>query len=119
MTLKEILKMPFGVTLNSEKIAITAGNKAILCADTLGETYTYHYLELREEFKDFLQQALNKKLDRDFGEKKRWQCFDTGYCLILSCPNCEFDKKLDDEPNWKYNQYCPCCGIPLDPPEEK
>ena len=122
-TLKELLKLPF----ECEKGRIYFDNERYLfvkfmVANILKPPNGFATSVLKE-LECFTTQALNNEYQRVYGEPKQWgqetcNMFDED--VILNCPNCSeeyrFECALEDIAFARYN-YCPSCGVKLDPPE--
>jgi ribosomal protein L33 len=113
-TLKELLKPPF--TLDQDAVGdifITDKSKRFVLKMPA--------LKVDKEMADFANAALNEKAEREFGERKRWVRAKNKVDWL--CRNCGIDFYLrgtsnEYTPDKLYYQYCPHCGMRLDPPEE-
>ena len=133
-TLKEVIKFPFkhddcavGDVLCSFR---TAGGgieqRRVMQIRGWGSFQYYENgEELQDEFKDWVVQALNEKLERDFGEPLRWEYdeFDVNDFTVgcfIECPECKAGYEYDHnyENFFQMHHYCPSCGVRLLPPKE-
>ncbi len=104
-TLKELLKPPFKYDLSNCKLKLNNSGKKYLtiqCADKND----------RNLIVGFVEQALNEKWERQFGDPKHWLEESNGFIsVVYRCPECNKNNVLD-------TMYCPSCGQRLFPPEE-
>jgi len=122
-TLKEILKPPFFSCGDlSLDWMIECGylgsesNQHFLCTVYGRRFLGYENCEqLQKELREFVEQALNEKWERDFTGPPRWQRELTCQgkpSKFSSCPKCTY---ITD----KVTNYCPSCGRRLLPPKEE
>jgi hypothetical protein len=111
-TLKELLKMPFEFDNN---LSLCLGDNFIL--DVLFKNWDTEEDNI-VAVKKFVEQALNEKRERDFGEPMRWK-MNPEELLVnqpwCECPKCGLGRYGKPQPHY---HYCPSCGQRLLSPEE-
>jgi len=100
--LKDLLKPPF--VRDSRAIKDSDGHYIA----------KFQYWAAFSKLDDFMVAALNEKWERDFGEPLRWIYKPYNGVTMenyFECPKCK---------TWrmKISNFCPHCGVKLDPPEE-
>ena len=105
-TLEELLKPPFRRTIDG---SIYDLYNDMICS--ISAKFVSNKL-----VRKFVEQALNEKWERDFGEPLRWKITDSRN--EYECPKCKRLLHSEAAMLWYYS-YCPHCGQKLDPPENK
>jgi len=79
----------------------------------------YSHFDCADGFLDFVTAALNEKWERDFSEPVCWEMIDVweaGY--KYRCKKCGEARTFEmGNPAENGFNYCPHCGLKLDPPE--
>jgi len=118
--LKDLLKLPFRLDKNGD---IVNSDGLIIARSLLHTSFSYAYPDNRDLLQangEFIVAALNEKWERDFGEPKRWEKVPEGERYAdydYTCPKCNktiyfYEGEMIDF------DYCPHCGVKLDPPEK-
>ena len=112
--LKDLLRPSFNLTRTdnyreAEEIRIT-----LVCNGK--DVYTSEEVKA---FNTFVEEALNEKYGREFGEPKRW-IKDIGYHYCQNCKDVFYDER---NPCFNFKgtffRYCPNCGTKLSPPKKE
>jgi len=126
MNIKEIFIQP----IKGYGTSILNGNDKSLCVINellITRKDTDDYISLLIETVSFIRDAIEEKCKREHSKPKQWVYdvhVDKSYFI---CPECHRHKFICEESIYhKFNydflkgryQYCPSCGIKLDPPGE-
>ena len=97
---KDILKLP----IRSDGYLVTDNDGHFICQMFSTDKY---------DFRPLITEALNEKAQREWGERKRWIKYTdvNGRGVFYRCGECMSPKK-------EISNYCPSCGVRLDPPKE-
>jgi len=107
-TLKELLKFPLIV------LSFTSDKNEIYAAVQYPRNYSY----LGNELQEWIQQALNEKMEQEINEPLCWKR--TSSVTWFQCPNCKEEEQFPGPviSTQGFYKYCPHCGRRLNPPEE-
>ena len=120
--LKDLIKPPFshcgtGCGHVTAKVITSKGEESFTrLLDIRGWGYFQNFengAALQDAFKDWIVEALNEKVEREWEERKRWVDIigDSSSYNYYQCPACMISRA-------KISNYCSNCGLRLDPPEE-
>ena len=114
--LKDIIKLPFEATTSGVYVYVPSEDaKYPICVDVsifsrLNQDDTARE-KLLYAITEFATEALNEKAEREWGERKRWGYYKTAAGnMRFHCPECRCKSCVA-------HNYCPSCGVRLDPPE--